>query len=55
MFYCEVDKNDYVFKQDDVGSCFFLFDKGQLSVIINNQEKKVLNPGDGITSLTRLR
>lgn len=52
MFHCEVDKNDYVFKQDDAGSCFFLFEKGKLSVIINNQEKKELSPGDG-TAVTK--
>ena len=55
MFHCEVDKTDYVFKQDDAGSCFFLFEKGKLSVIINNPEKKELSPGDGTTLYKRLR
>lgn len=47
MFYCEIESGDYVFRQNDIGSCFFLFESGGLSVIINGDEKKKLHIGDG--------
>ena len=45
MFYCEIDKEEYIFKQNDEGSCFFLLGKGKLCVIINGDEKRILEPG----------
>lgn len=46
MFYCRALKDDYVFKQGDFGSCFFIIDEGECQVEINNKKKQILLKGD---------
>lgn len=40
MFYCEVEKGAYVFRQNDQASCFFIIHEGEVTVEINKQDKQ---------------
>lgn len=41
MFYCE-NKSDFVFKQGDQASTYFIIEKGECQIIINGEVKKTL-------------
>lgn len=40
MFYCGTPKGSYVFKEGDKASCFFIIDKGLVSVDIASAKKQ---------------
>ncbi len=44
MFYCIVEKDQYVFRQNDPASCFFIVHEGLVQVEINDIPKKDLGP-----------
>ena len=44
MFYCLIEKDQYVFKQNDPASCFFIVHEGLVQVEINEVPKKELGP-----------
>lgn len=54
MFFCEAQPNDFIFMQNDDASCFFIIEKGSCQVIINEDPKKQLVPGDGFGDLALL-
>lgn len=54
MFYCEAEKDEFIFKQDESASSFFLIEKGKFQVIINEQNKRILTNGDGFGDLALL-
>lgn len=54
MFYASVNENDYVFKQGDKASCYFIIDKGTVNVEINGSKKRVLASGCGFGDLALL-
>lgn len=41
MFYCEVEKDSYVFRQNDQASCFFIIHEGEVTVEIKKQDQEV--------------
>jgi len=41
MFYCSVEANEFVFRQKDSASCFFVLSKGSIEVIIDGSVKRV--------------
>jgi cGMP-dependent protein kinase len=43
--YCEVKQGEYVFKQGNDASCFFIVESGALSVLINGKEKNRMKEG----------
>ena len=47
MFYCSVKKGDYIFKQNDSATCFFIISEGEVVVEIDGVEKKHLYAKDG--------
>ncbi|EGR32300.1 protein kinase domain protein [Ichthyophthirius multifiliis] len=53
MFYCQ-NTSEYVFKQGDQASSYFIIDKGQCQIIINNDAKKTLKQGDCFGELALL-
>lgn len=40
MFYCE-NTSEYVFKQEDKASSYFIIDKGSVDIIINGDVLKI--------------
>lgn len=40
MFYCEVKNDQYVFKQGDKATSYFIIDKGKVDIIIDGQSKR---------------
>jgi len=42
--YARIEANHYVFKQGDIGNCFFLIYKGSVDVEIGEQYIRTLNP-----------
>jgi len=53
MFYCE-NKSDFIFKQGDQASSYFIIEKGECEVIINGEKKKTLQHGEGFGELALL-
>ena len=54
MFYCEFKQGEYVFKQGDNASSFFLIERGLLDVLVNGKKKRELKAGDGFGELALL-
>lgn len=54
MFYCVVKKGDYVFRQGDDASCFFIIDSGNVSVEIDGSTKKTISNSDYFGELALL-
>ena len=54
MFFCEAEPNNFIFKQNDDASCFFIIEKGSCQVIINGEPKKLLGHGEGFGDLALL-
>lgn len=40
MFYVTVDSGAFIFQKDDVGSCFFIIEKGSVEVLVDGDVKK---------------
>lgn len=45
--FCKVDEGQYLIKQGDSASCFFLLHEGKMSVEIDGEVKRKLSPLDG--------
>jgi len=54
MFYCELPKGQYILKQGDNASSFFLLEKGTIQVVVNNDVKKEIHAGEGFGELALL-
>lgn len=54
MFYCKTEKEQYVFRQFDEATCFFVIDHGQVDVIIDGDVKKSLGEGSSFGELALL-
>eukprot|EP01017_Pseudomicrothorax_dubius_P037730 TRINITY_DN5571_c0_g1_i4.p1 TRINITY_DN5571_c0_g1~~TRINITY_DN5571_c0_g1_i4.p1 ORF type:complete len:421 (+),score=111.23 TRINITY_DN5571_c0_g1_i4:402-1664(+) len=54
MFPCEVQPEQFVFKQGDDASSFFILETGALQVIINDAVKRQVRPGEGFGELALL-
>lgn len=54
MFYCEVEENQFILKQGDMASSFFIIDKGRIEVTINEKFIRELKSGDGFGELALL-
>ena len=54
MFYAEINANEFIFKQGDDASSFFIVEKGSLDVIVNDKFVRTLKKGDGFGELALL-
>ncbi|KRX11142.1 Protein kinase-like domain [Pseudocohnilembus persalinus] len=54
MFYCEVANGQYIFKQGNQASTYFILASGKIEIIIDGQSKKVLERGVGFGELALL-
>lgn len=54
MFYCKVNSGEFIFKQNDQASAYFIIDKGSCEIIINDEVKKILQSGQGFGELALL-
>lgn len=54
MFLCTVDAEEFVFKQGDDATCFFIILQGELRVIINEHLKRQLKQWDTFGELALL-
>jgi membrane-associated HD superfamily phosphohydrolase len=55
MFYCTVKKGEeYIFRQGDQASCFFIIHEGEVVVEVNSKVKKTLPQGEGFGELALL-
>ena len=54
MFYAMVDQGQVIFEKDQVGSCFFIIEKGSVEIIVDGVVKKELKPLDGFGELALL-
>lgn len=54
MFYCVLKKDNYVFKQGDDASCFFIIDSGKIQVEIDGDVKKTISNGEYFGELALL-
>lgn len=54
MFYCELEAGQFIFKQGDNASSYFIVDHGSLTIIINNEEKKIIKEGEAFGELALL-
>jgi cGMP-dependent protein kinase len=46
MIICKADIGNYVFKQGDLASAFFIINDGKVQVEINGEKKKILQKDD---------
>lgn len=46
MFYCTQAASEFIFKQGDQASSYFVIHKGQVEIIINGKVVKTLKEGD---------
>lgn len=54
MFYAMVDGGTTLFEKEDVGSCFFVVEKGSVEILVDAVVKKELKPGEGFGELALL-
>ncbi|CAD8110983.1 unnamed protein product [Paramecium sonneborni] len=54
MFYCTVPDGQFVFKQGDKATSYFLIERGQCQIIINGELKKTLKSGEAFGELAML-
>lgn len=54
MFYASGKKGEFIFKQGDKASCFFIIEQGKVDVFIGDVHKKTLNRGEGFGELALL-
>ncbi len=54
MFYARINPGEMLFEQDDVGSCFFILEKGSMQILVDGVVKKELKPLDGFGELALL-
>lgn len=54
MFYCLVKEGEYVFKQGDDATCFFIISKGEVIVEIDGVVKKRMHKSEGFGDLALL-
>ncbi|CAK90363.1 unnamed protein product (macronuclear) [Paramecium tetraurelia] len=54
MFYCTVPDGQFVFKQGDKATSYFLIERGQCQIIINGELKKTLKGGEAFGELAML-
>jgi cGMP-dependent protein kinase len=54
MFFCQAKAGEYVFKQNDAATCFFIILEGECEVEINNNSKRNLEKGDMFGELALL-
>lgn len=54
MFYAEVPAGQYVFKQGDNASSFFIVESGSLEVIVNDKLVRSIKKGEGFGELALL-
>lgn len=54
MFYCTVPDGQFVFKQGDEGTTYFMIERGQCQIIINGDLKKTLKSGEAFGELALL-
>ena len=54
MFYCEIEPQQYIFKQGDKASAYFILNDGTMEVIIHDQVKRVIKEGEGFGELALL-
>jgi cGMP-dependent protein kinase len=52
--YCQVDKGEYLMKQNDAASSFFILQEGELAVEIDGVVKRTLREGEGFGELALL-
>lgn len=51
MFPCQIDDSQYIFKQGDSATLFFVIEKGSMEVKIDGKSKKYLVKGDSFGEL----
>ena len=51
---CKVNESEYLMKQNDNASSFFILHEGRLSVEINGDPKRKIYPGEGFGELALL-
>lgn len=54
MFYCEVPAGQFIFKQGEPASTYFIINVGSTEVIIHDQVRRVLKSGEGFGELALL-
>lgn len=54
MFYCEVGGGQHIFMQGDNATSFFILERGNMEVIVNEKTKRELKAGDGFGELALL-
>lgn len=54
MFPATTKKDEFVFQQNDKATCFFVIEKGQVSVFISDAKKRTLSTGDNFGELALL-
>lgn len=54
MIFCKLRQNQFLFKQGSIARYFFILEKGELEVIIDNVKVKELNPGSYFGDLALL-
>ncbi|CAD8112930.1 unnamed protein product [Paramecium sonneborni] len=54
MFYCIARDQEMIFKQGDKGSLYFIIERGQCEIIINDKVKKILRFGESFGELALL-
>jgi cGMP-dependent protein kinase 1 len=47
MYYCSIVEGDYVFKEGEIGHCFFVVERGMLELLIDGKLKKEIKNFDG--------
>jgi len=54
MFYCEVPAEQYIFRQGENASSYFILERGSLEVIVNDKFVRDLKSGEGFGELALL-
>ena len=54
MIYCSLEPNELLFKQHSIARYFFIIDRGELEIIIDNVKVREMSPGQYLGDLALL-
>ena len=54
MSLIQIDKNNYIFKQGDIGNYFYILQSGLAQLLVNNKKVKILRSGESFGELALL-
>lgn len=54
MFYATLSEGEKLFEKDDIGSCFFIIERGTVEILVDDKVRKELKSMEGFGELALL-